>query len=250
MNKIITLLFVLLAISANAQIKKHVKLSKSKQAKVKVVLKEFKVLENGDTINKLYSNNLKHGNWIEKIPAALGEDEGQNIGLYNNGIKEGKWSNYINGIISEVENYKHGIKDGEYRYYEDGNLAIKGNYKLTNIPKKDTINVATPFEYDSVVVVTNDKISVKDGIWVYYKPNGKVDKKEYYYMDELVQVATEGVDDASSVNSPTAKKGKTNTLAPTADPFAKKNKGKAPSRYTDLPEDGKGVKPNVRVKKK
>ncbi len=219
--------------------------------KFKNVLLSYNLTTNNDTINKLYTGNIKEGVWLTESKGGFEEEEITEIGTYLHNKKNGVFRKYTNGMMVQLETYKNDILDGEVKYFESGYIVLRGNYVSNKIPSKDTIGVQTPVQEDSMVVLENNMRSLRDGIWTYYKANGKIDHKEFYYLGELVQRQDMQLDDVTDMDYIPEKNMRLSAnISANTDPFAKANKGKKPSRFTQFHEDGKGVKPNVRKPKK
>jgi hypothetical protein len=251
MNKTLSLLLLLFAINVSAQKSMPYKSKKGNGSTNPMAIATFELTADGDTINRVLNNGSRHGFWIIKTDATLGEDALIKTGTYNNNLKTGKWNTYTNGLLSVSETYANDVRDGEVRYYEEGAITIRGQYKANKIPAKDTIAVMQLTQIDTLMELQNTTRSFKDGIWIFYKPNGKIAYKEYYYLDDLVQTQNMENGDVADPDYVAER----NILFPhsggrTVDPFAKINKGRSPARYTDFPEDGKGVVPNKRKSKK
>lgn len=107
--------------------------------------------------------------------------KGINLGLLINGQFR---SYYSNGNVKEISNYILGHKSGlSIVYYENSNVKEIGQY--TNI--SDICEFET--KYDSIVQedypIINTKIiptiiTKKVGEWIYYLPNGEIERKEEY----------------------------------------------------------------------
>ncbi len=83
----------------------------------------FQILENGDTINKMYNNEIKEGLWISHISIARGgklsiASAGTGVinikveeGYYKNNKKEGFWKFYdrYDGTFKDSVKYKNDI---------------------------------------------------------------------------------------------------------------------------------------------
>jgi len=107
--------------------------------------------------NKVLQTVIIHQNRNEETKIYYYEGNKYREENYKDGVLNGKWIQYANNIsqieqdYEEIE-YKMGIKDGEYiKKYNNGNLKVRGQFM-------------------------NGK---KEGKWLYYEPNGRVEEKEY-----------------------------------------------------------------------
>ena len=93
---------------------------------------------------------------------------------------------YANGRLSAFASWKDGLLDGPCEYYfESGTTQAKGHYKKG-------FKVGNWKYYDSSLrlsaeenFVYRDKMSVKEGLFRYYYPSGKI-KSTYNYVDDAV----------------------------------------------------------------
>jgi antitoxin component YwqK of YwqJK toxin-antitoxin module len=211
----------------------------------------FEIANNGDTINITDDNNYKQGLWMQRTPARFSELEMLQVGIYFNNKKTGYWETYEGHAMVAKEHFKENILDGEVRYYDEEKLITIGAYKGIDVTKKyDTINVYNPAtNADTVVIMLAQKGSIKSGDWQYFE-NGTLFKTETYFLGELYD--TKYVHNILPADSAYVNKRKQYLEQGIVDaqrPFSKYSKGKGVVRYTDLPSNGKGIVPNVRVKK-
>jgi antitoxin component YwqK of YwqJK toxin-antitoxin module len=212
----------------------------------------FEISNNGDTINITDDNNYKQGYWEIKTPPRFSELGMLEVGKFLDNKKTGYWETYEGHSIVSKEHFKDNILDGAVLYYDEDRVVTKGFYKGIDPTKKfDTVNVYNPkTNMDTVVIMLAQKGSIKSGDWQYYD-NGKIFKTETYFLGELYDTKYENnilPADTAYVNKRKQYLEQGFKTAPR--PFSKYSKGKGVNRYTDLPTDGKGVMPNVRVKNK
>ncbi len=210
-------------------------------------LNSFEISLKGDTINKLV-NKKKQGYWVEQFLEKNDEKAFYEIGNYNDNYKTGNWKKYeMNGILLADENYKLGKLDGDAKYYENGYLSYTGKYlALRSGVKYDTIEVEDPVtELKKTMVIDTKAGSVKNGTWTFFEvPFSKIIRVMEFAADDLIYDKDYTIKEDSLL--------KTN-LKPTVQqmekkqvvlPFQDLNKNKKAPRFTDFPENGKGVKPN------
>lgn len=209
-------------------------------------LNAFEISLKGDTINKII-NKKKQGYWAEQFSEKNDEKAFYEIGNYTDNYKTGNWKKYeMNGILLADENYKLGKLDGEAKYYENGYLSYTGNYlALRSDVKFDTIEVEDPVTaFKKTMVIDTKAGSVKNGTWTFFEiPFSKIIRIMEFAADELIYDKDYTVKEDSLLKvenvKPTPQQLQNKIIA---HPHQDNNK-KAP-RFTDFPENGKGVKPN------
>lgn len=128
-----------------------------------------------------YKKNKYHGSYKRWNNA--------NILLQKTEYYEGKAhgiSEYYNkkGQLTVTKNFQNGEKVGEeVEYYSSGKVKSKGNYVL--IRRIEKLNVIDPETFKDVIEEKEMNVSVKDGTWLYFAPNGRLTKKEIYLKGEL-----------------------------------------------------------------
>lgn len=223
-----------------------------KEQPIKII--SYEVLENGDTINKVDQNAMKHGKWLLYSKNEYNEQPLFEFGVYDYSKRVGKWMVYDKqGSILAEENYKQGLKDGEAKYFENGNLYCVGNYlALRSKYEYDTIMVENPITNLTRPVVVKASIgSVRHGMWTFYNlQTKKVDRVVEYQVDEIIYdkdyTENQALDSAA-----TAEKLKTMPHISNKLPVNswKIDKDKKPNKYTEFPDNMQYVKPNVRREK-
>lgn len=192
--------------------------------------KDYKVNNNGDTLNRLDMLGRKQGPWLNRYESNRGEPGYEEEGWYTNNRKEGEWRLFgMQGDLVGVEFYKWGLKDSVCKYYsKHGELRLEQSWRAMNPDKQfDTLVVEDPDKFDTyrTVIIKNEGSSIKHGVWKYYDPEtGAIVRTESYLLGEL-------------------EKGKTKTAAPVAKKevtkpkevldFEKKNAGKKRIRVQD-----------------
>lgn len=214
------------------------------------VFKSYKVLPNGDTINRIDGQQRRQGPWIIEGVDDM-EERVLSFGSYKNNKAEGLWiKTNRDGMPISQENFKNDLLDGEATYYEGGHLICVGHYlALRSTVEYDTVWVENP-ETNQLrpVRIKSSRGSVRHGYWTYYQPGTKqLFRVQEYQADSLIY-SKEYREAADSLQI--IKKMKTwphinNTPLPNV---WSSNPDKKPVRFTDFPEDGRGVKPNVKRK--
>ncbi len=149
---------------------------------------DYIVAVDGDTINRTDDFNNKQGRWIITKTSKYEDYESKEIGNYINNKKNGVWKKVENLKTVALENYKDDKLNGEVKYYSEGFLSCIGNYYgLYSTGKLDSIYVTNPVtEQVKLCILPTDLGSVKEGLWKYFYPNGKLMKEDLYLMDELI----------------------------------------------------------------
>lgn len=240
MKKLVTY-FVFLQISLNCAAQETNQLSPN----------QFAINGNGDTINRTDAQGKKTGMWSIFNQSRYGDDSFYELGEYTDDKKQGSWKMYQkNGLLLNQTNYYNGFKNGEVKFYNEGRLVCKGQYKAlrTDVPY-DTIQVEQPDGGFKEKVIPTSLGSVRHGFWIYYKPPfNEIQKIEEFQWDELVYVqdyATKA--DSVAYRNRMAKYPHSSGKLPPG--IWSRKKGKAPAKFTDIPEDTKFIKPNPGKKK-
>ena len=223
------------------------------QSKVTLEPNKYLLSVTGDTINRTDHEGLRSGLWNIYHESHYGDDSYFEIGTFFKNKKHGSWKTYSkSGIILKDQNYYNNFLNGESKYYDNGQLSCVGQYKaLRTDVAYDTILVEDPASADLIEKIIPTSLgSVKHGFWTYYKPPyNEIRKVEEYQVDELIYEQDYVTKSDSLQFASRLKKypHKTNGL-PVG--FWSNQKGKAPPRYTDFPENVKYVKPNPGKKTK
>jgi hypothetical protein len=145
----------------------------------------------GDTLNCVDRQDRKQGKWVNHVDEIRGEPGYEEEGEYRNNRKEGTWRIYtLVGDLMGVEYYKWGNKDGVAQYFSSSGALLKEeSWKALNPDKAyDTLQVEDVDHLDQykTVIVKNDGVAIKDGIWKYYDPTlGTVVRTESYTLGKL-----------------------------------------------------------------
>ena len=181
-------------------------LSLSSQAQ----LKDYKIGPKGDTLNAVDQLGRRQGKWANHYDEVRGEPGFEEEGMYKDGRKEGVWRIYsLMGDLTGIEQYKWGNKNGACQYYGiNGTVLREENWVALN-PNKiyDTIAVEDPDhpEHYRMVVIKNEGIGIKDGVWKYYDPiTGMVARTETYDLGKMQksQTAQRPIDSTQAVAKP------------------------------------------------
>jgi antitoxin component YwqK of YwqJK toxin-antitoxin module len=148
--------------------------------------KEFKIADNGDTLNAIDKKGLKQGKWVTSTGEIRGEPGFDEEGVYKDDKKTGTWKKYTsNGDIISIENYRFGGKDGQQKYFTYLGQLVKEEQWHSYDPNSpyDTIPVYGA-DNDQVLkykIVRAVQYSVPNGQWTYYDPEtGATTKVEHY----------------------------------------------------------------------
>ncbi len=165
--------------------------------------KTYTIGVKGDTLNCVDKRDLKQGKWVNHVDEVRGEPGYEEEGIYKDNRKEGVWRIYtLMGDLMGVEFYKWGNKDGVAQYFTSSGALIKEeSWKALNPNKAyDTLQVEDIDHLNSykTVIVKNDGVAIRDGIWKYYDPNlGTVIRTESYTLGKLNTVKSDGANTAS-----------------------------------------------------
>lgn len=166
--------------------------------------KNYIIGAKGDTLNGVDKHDLKQGKWVNHVDEVRGEPGYEEEGEYKNNRKEGVWRIYtLMGDLMGVEFYKWGNKDGVCQYFTSSGALVKEESWRALNPEKayDTIQVEDVDHLDTykTVIVKNDGVAIRDGIWKYYDPSlGTVVRTESYTLGKLNAIKANGANTASS----------------------------------------------------
>lgn len=150
--------------------------------------KDFTVGPKGDTLNCTDRQDKKQGRWVNHFDEVRGEPGYEEEGLYKDNRKEGTWRLYsLQGDLIGVEFYKWGNKDGVCQYFGiNGTLLREESWRALNPDKQyDTLTIedVDHFNKYKTVIVKNEGVGIKDGIWKFYDPaTGMVARTETYTL--------------------------------------------------------------------
>jgi hypothetical protein len=150
--------------------------------------KDFTISPKGDTINCTDKQDRRQGRWVNHFDELRGEPGYEEEGMYKNGRKEGTWRLYsLQGDLIGVEFYKWGNKDGVCQYFGiNGTLLREESWRALNPDKAyDTLTVEDIDHLDKykTVIVKNEGVAIKDGVWKFYDPQtGMVSRTETYTL--------------------------------------------------------------------
>lgn len=141
-------------------------------------------------INRLDAQGKKHGMWMVRQDARMGEPAYSEFGNYNHGRKSGLWYKMdVDGMVTAIENFRNNTLHGEVKYFEEGRLTSVGHYRgLNQDQTTDTIMVEHPITGDqSLVAVSTERGSLRHGSWRFYDPeSGRLIREEEYQVDNLI----------------------------------------------------------------
>ena len=164
--------------------------------------KDFIIGVKGDTLNRVDLKGKKQGPWFIHMDDLRGERGYEEEGYFENDVKEGVWKRYsLQGIKIAEENYHWGKLNGKSKYFTyNGGLVREESWRAIDPANAyDTVNVYDindPSKLIDRVVIKNDGVAMKHGLWNYYDPEeGVVVKTENYRLNKLVNDQGEAVDD-------------------------------------------------------
>lgn len=188
----------------------------------------------GDTLNRTDGKGLKQGKWINHVDELRGEPGYEEEGEYKDGRKEGLWRRYdLDGDLTGMEIYRWGNKDGVSQYFNrSGALIREESWKALNPDKQyDTLEIEDIDHLNEykTVIVKNQGVAIKHGMWKYYDPNtGMIYKTENYTLGKRESPAP-----AAASDSGTTAKTKTLVKPKEVQEYEKKNAGKKKIRVRD-----------------
>jgi hypothetical protein len=159
--------------------------------------KTYTIGVKGDTLNCVDHKDRKQGKWVNHVDEVRGEPGYEEEGEYRNNRREGTWRVYsLAGDLMGVEFYKWGNKDGLCQYFStSGALLKEENWRALNPDKAyDTLQIEDIDHLDKykTVIVKNDGVAIRDGVWRYYDPTtGMVTRTETYTLGKLEAAKTD-----------------------------------------------------------
>jgi antitoxin component YwqK of YwqJK toxin-antitoxin module len=154
--------------------------------------KSYTIGIKGDTLNCVDQQDRKQGRWVNHYDEIRGEPGYEEEGAYKNGRKEGTWRLYsLAGDLMGMEFYKWGYKDGVCQYFAttSGALVREESWRALNPDKLyDTLTIEDIDHLDKykTVVVKNEGVAIRDGVWKFYDPTtGMVARTETYTLGKL-----------------------------------------------------------------
>jgi hypothetical protein len=153
--------------------------------------KTYIISPKGDTLNAVDKHDKKQGRWVNHFDEVRGEPGYEEEGLFKDGRKEGTWRLYsLAGDLIGVEFYKWGNKDGVCQYFGiNGSLKREESWRALNPDKQyDTLTIEDIDHLDKykTVIVKNEGVAIRDGVWKFYDPNtGMISRTETYTLGKL-----------------------------------------------------------------
>jgi hypothetical protein len=195
--------------------------------------KTYAIGARGDTLNCIDNKDEKQGKWVVHHDDLRGEPGFEEEGIFKDDRKEGVWRLYsLSGDLIGIEQYKWGNKDGINQYFaKTGELIREETWKALNPDKLyDTLEVEDIDHLNQykTVIVKNEGVGIKHGIWKYYDPStGMIFKTETYTLGklEIPKASAKMV----ALNDSTKAVAKPKEVRD----FEKKNKGKKKVKYVD-----------------
>lgn len=170
--------------------------------------KSFIISPKGDTLNTVDQHDKKQGRWANHFDEVRGEPGFEEEGMYKDSRKEGTWRLYsLGGDLIGVEYYKWGNKDGICQYFGiNGSLLREEGWRALNPNKQyDTLTIEDIDHLDKykTVIVKNEGVAIRDGVWKFYDPStGMVARTETYTLGKLEKgKTTQATADASATKT-------------------------------------------------
>jgi antitoxin component YwqK of YwqJK toxin-antitoxin module len=188
----------------------------------------------GDTLNKVDKKDMKQGKWVNHVEGVREEPGYEEEGEYKNNRKEGGWRIYnLSGDLIGLENYRWGNKDGVCQYFNpSGELIREEGWRAMNPEKAyDTIEVEDIDHLDhyNTVIVKNDGVAIKHGVWKFYNPStGMIFKTETYTLGKLETPKSSAVKDSTTTTT-----AKSMVKPKEVQDYEKKNAGKKKIKVRD-----------------
>ncbi len=153
--------------------------------------KTYTIGVKGDTLNCVDKKDLRQGKWFIHVDEIRGEPGYEEEGRYKDNRKEGIWRIYnLQGDLTGIEKYKWGNKDSVCQYFNAaGALVREEGWKAMNPDNAyDTLvieDIDHLNEYKTVIV-KNDGVAIKHGVWKFFDPEtGIILKTETYTVGKL-----------------------------------------------------------------
>lgn len=192
--------------------------------------KDYRLTQNGDTLNRVDMNGKKQGPWLIKTPAKYGNPAQDEEGFYEDDRKDGVWRTFnLMGDPIAVENYKWGNKNGRCQYFNYAGILREESWRAVNPAfAYDTVDVEDPITLNvERVIVKNEGRSVKHGVWKYYEAGtGRLMNTEEYFLDKIKDPFENVALDGAFKSDTTAKKPVVKTKPQAVLDYEKKNKNK------------------------
>lgn len=159
----------------------------------------------GDTLNRMDAKGIKQGKWVNHVDELRGEPGYEEEGQYKDNRKEGTWRVYsLEGDLKGLEFYRWGNKDGICQYFSpSGALLREESWKALNPDKLYDTLVVEDVEHLNqyrTVIVKNEGVAIKHGIWKYYDPStGMINRTQTYTMGKLETAKAPVVQDSTQV---------------------------------------------------
>lgn len=153
--------------------------------------KDYRLLSNRDTINRIDMQGRKQGPWMERFEELRGEPGFEEEGYYVNDKKEGRWRKFnLDGDQIATEFYRWGNRDGKQQYFtRNGGLYREESWKALNpLNPYDTIIVPDLNDPDIMIekIIKQESAEVRHGTWSYYDPStGRLVKTEKFLYGKL-----------------------------------------------------------------
>ncbi|MEX1202426.1 MAG: hypothetical protein WEA59_04240 [Ferruginibacter sp.] len=187
--------------------------------------KTYALTQDGDTVNAILKDGLKHGKWIIRVEPLRGEPGYEEEGEFVKGEKNALWRIYtLDGDLLAVERYKNGGKDGIQQYFTFlGELVREESWKGYDPENPyDTIPIygTGSGEITEFKIMKAVPYSVKQGTWKFYDPEtGAIVRSEKWELNNKLNPA---VNSASNVTMEKKEVEKTPEMLE----WEKKNRGK------------------------
>jgi hypothetical protein len=150
-------------------------------------LENTKSKETFDKINKIDTNGMKQGLWLEyKFHHSNNGFPLENsfrylfaLGYYFNDNKSDKWIYYSHlGLMIKLEEYINDSTYLETQFYDSNQIKSNGIIEIQKTNNFDTIAVQNPYSGLQLLEVIRIYNYTKKGDWQYYHKDGTLARKE------------------------------------------------------------------------
>lgn len=152
---------------------------------------EILTLAEEEKVNQLDENGKRHGLWVIREEARMGEPAVTKMGYYEHGLKMGTWHTFDRfRVLIASEQFVYDELNGAVKYFDQHGLVCEGQFLGRNTQLEvDTIIATHPLTFmDTLVPVYQDMGSFKHGVWNFYNSRTKqLTRREFYQVGSLIK---------------------------------------------------------------